>query len=149
MTAEFVFHRLFHNTTNTKLLVTLSQNPKTINYLTDCPLVRQTKAKMAKSRKLVKPGWVYQLIGRIDHAKYFWPGTTLVAVAAHPNFQFTNKNYLFYAKTNSKILHTIWVLGLFANFLQILRTAHPTQPLKNQLDLLKFGPTSLKLKICH
>ena len=39
--------------------------------LTDCPHVRQTKAKMAKSRNLVKPGSVHQLIGRIDHAKYF------------------------------------------------------------------------------
>ena len=81
----------------------------TKNYLTDCPHVRQTNVKMAKSRNLIKPGWVHQLIGRIDHAKYFWPGTTLMAVAAHPNFQLTNKNYLFYVGTNSKILHTIWV----------------------------------------
>ena len=62
------------------------------NVLTDCPRVRQTKAKRAKSRNLMKLGWVNQLIGRIDHAKYFWPETTLMAVAAHPNFQFTNKN---------------------------------------------------------
>ena len=61
----------------------------TLNYyLTDRPHIRQTKVEMAKSRNLVKPGWVYQLIGRIDHAKYFWPGTNLMAVAAHPNFQF-------------------------------------------------------------
>ena len=42
--------------------------------LTDCPHIRQTKAKMAKSRNFVKLGCVFQLIGRIDHAKYFWYG---------------------------------------------------------------------------
>ena len=30
----------------------------------------------------------------IDHVKYLRPGTTLMAVAAHNNFQFSNKIYL-------------------------------------------------------
>ena len=41
--------------------------------LTECPHIRQTKAKMAKSRILVKLGWVGQLMGRIDHAKCLGP----------------------------------------------------------------------------
>ena len=85
----------------------------------DCPHIRQTKAKMAKSRNLVKLGWVYQLIGRIDHVKYFWPGTTLMAVAAHPNFQFTTKNYLQYVFSDFKIVHAILVwahLKIFDKF---------------------------------
>ena len=49
---------------------------------------------MAKSRNLVKPGWVDQLMDGIDHVKYLRPGTTLMAVAAHNNFQFSNKIYL-------------------------------------------------------
>ena len=52
-------------------LTSLFEHRMNSNMLTDCPHVRQTKAKMAKSRNLVKPGWVHQLIGRIDHAKYF------------------------------------------------------------------------------
>ena len=42
---------------------------------------------MAKSQNLVKLGWVYQLIGMIDHTKYFWPGVTLVLNRIQPNFE--------------------------------------------------------------
>ena len=38
---------------------------------------------------MVKPGWVDQLMDGIDHVKYLRPGTTLMAVAAHNNFQFS------------------------------------------------------------
>ena len=37
----------------------------------------------------MKLGWVDQLMGRVDHTKYFWPGVTLVLVGAHPNFEVT------------------------------------------------------------
>ena len=47
--------------------------PNSYLCLTDCPHIRQTKVKMAKLRNMMKLGWVYQLIGMIDHAKYFWP----------------------------------------------------------------------------
>ena len=48
------------------------------NLLTDCPCVRQTKAKSAKSRIFVKVGWFDPSMGGIDQPQYFCPG-------AHPN----------------------------------------------------------------
>ena len=60
--------------------------------LTECVHTRQTLSEMAKSRILMKLGWVDQLMGRVDHTKYFWPGATLVLVGAHPNFGVTKKN---------------------------------------------------------
>ena len=56
------------------------------------PCTRQTKAKMAKSRILAKLGWVDQLIGGVDHTKYFCPEVTLIGVRAHPIFELTKKN---------------------------------------------------------
>ena len=49
-------------------------------------------AGRSKLRILVKLGWVDQLMGRVHHAKYFWPGTTLILIRAHPNFQVSKKN---------------------------------------------------------
>ena len=63
-----------------------------IHLLTECVHTRQTLSEMAKSRILMKLGWVDQLMGRVDHTKYFWPGVTLVLVGAHPNFGVTKKN---------------------------------------------------------
>ena len=60
--------------------------------LTGRPCTRQTKAKMAKSRILAKLGWVDQLIGGVDHTKYFCPEVTLIGVRAHPNFELTKIN---------------------------------------------------------
>ena len=60
--------------------------------LTGSPCTRQTKAKMAKSRILAKLGWVDQLIGGVDHTKYFCPEVTLIGVRAHPIFELTKKN---------------------------------------------------------
>ena len=59
--------------------------------LTECVHTRQTLSEMAKSRILMKLGWVDQLMGRVDHTKYFWPGVTLVLVGAHPNFGVTKR----------------------------------------------------------
>ena len=61
-------------------------------YLTGRPCTRQTKAKMAKSWILAKLGWVDQLIGGVDHTKYFCPEVTLIGVRAHPIFELTKKN---------------------------------------------------------
>ena len=60
--------------------------------LTECPCIPQTKTEKAKSWILVKLGWVDQLIGGVDHTKYFCPRLTLVGVRAHPNSELTNKN---------------------------------------------------------
>ena len=62
------------------------------DFLTGCVHTRQTLSEMAKSRILMKLGWVDQLMGKVDHTKYFWPGVTLVLVGAHPNFGVTKKN---------------------------------------------------------
>ena len=67
------------------------QEPKDV-LLTESVHTRQTLSEMAKSRILMKLGWVDQLMGRVDHTKYFWPGVTLVLVGAHPNFGVTKKN---------------------------------------------------------
>ena len=60
--------------------------------LTGRPCTRQTKAKMTKSQILAKLGWVDQLIGGVDHTKYFCPEVTLIGVRAHPIFEVTKKN---------------------------------------------------------
>ena len=47
---------------------------------------------MGKSQILMTLGQVDQLMGGVDHAKYFWPETTLAHVRAYPNFELTKKN---------------------------------------------------------
>ena len=59
------------------------------DYLTDCPLIPQPFMESPKLRILMKVGMVDQLIGKVGHMQYFCSGTTLMAVAAHPNFHFT------------------------------------------------------------
>ena len=79
----------------------------------------QTKVKRAKSRIFVKVGWFDPLMGGFDQPKYFCLGATLMGVAAHPNFQVTNKNYLQYAFSDFKMLYAIWVwahLKIFHKF---------------------------------
>ena len=60
--------------------------------LTECIHTRQTLREMAKSQNLMTIWWVDQLMGRVDHTKYFWPGVTLILIRAHPNFEVTKKN---------------------------------------------------------
>ena len=52
--------------------------------LTECIHTGQTYREMAKSPILIKLGWVDQLMGRVDHDQYFWPGPTLMGVASPP-----------------------------------------------------------------
>ena len=54
------------------------------NLLTECIHTGQTYREMAKSPILIKLGWVDQLMGRVDHDQYFWPGPTLMGVAGPP-----------------------------------------------------------------
>ena len=52
--------------------------------LTEYVHTRQKFGEMAKSRILVKLGWVDQLMGVVDHDQYFWSGATLMGVADPP-----------------------------------------------------------------
>ena len=52
--------------------------------LTEYVHTRQKFGEMAKSRILVKLGWVDQLMGVVDHDQYFWSGATLMGVAGPP-----------------------------------------------------------------
>ena len=67
----------------------------------------QTKAEKAKSRIFMKVGWFDPPMGGFDLPQYFCPGGTLMGVAAHPNFQVTNKNYLWCAFIDFEMLHAI------------------------------------------
>ena len=62
------------------------------NLLTECIHTRQTLMEMAKSRNLMTMCCVNQLMGRVNHTKYFWPGVTLILMGAHPNFEVAKKN---------------------------------------------------------
>ena len=53
-------------------------------FLTEYVHTRQKFGEMAKSRILVKLGWVDQLMGVVDHDQYFWSGATLMGVADPP-----------------------------------------------------------------
>ena len=57
--------------------------------LTDFTHIPQPFRERPKLRILMKVGMVDQLIGKVGHMQYFCSGTTLMAVAAHPNFHFT------------------------------------------------------------
>ena len=52
-------------------------------------------------------------MGGIDHTKYFWPGVTLILMAAHPNFKVAKKNLLLCVRVNFFKIFGIW---LWVNF---------------------------------
>ena len=56
--------------------------------LTDCVHMRLKLGESPKSRILTKLGWIDQLMNVIDRALCFYYGSTLMAVTAHPKYDF-------------------------------------------------------------